>query len=223
MDTNALHSCLEATLQADANVRMQAELDLKKAEKAPGFINSCLDIVVEPRVSDPVKSAAAIYLKNKITKGWTPVTPSEVSIDEDEKPVFRERIIPALVKSVPSSRQVLVKVLNIIVARDFPKKWPNLVNITLELFQSHDVETIRVGLTCLLEICKYYRWTHEQQQEFDAVIEATFDGVLTIGNSLINENSTAAGDMLRHVLKIYKCAIQVSCFLSVLISQLTFF
>lgn len=219
MDTNALHSCLESTLQVEANVRMQAELQLKEAEKAPGFINSCLDIVVEPRVSDQVKSAAAIYLKNRISKGWAPLSTTDAKIDNDEKPVFRDRLVPALVQSSPSSRQVLVKILNIIVSRDFPKQWPNLLEVTLNLFQTNNVDSIRVGLTCLLEISKCYRWTTgEDRKGLDHVIETSFAGVLEIGNSLVNETSLAAGEMLRDVLKIYKCATYVSI-ICALISQ----
>lgn len=223
MDTNVLHSCLEATLQADANTRMQAELQLKEAEKAPGFITSCLAIVVEPRVSDPVKSAAAVYLKNKISKGWS--TTSDSSISEEEKPIFRQQIIPALIKSSHPSRQVLVKILNLIVAKEFPRVWPEFLNVTMDLFQksNNDIDSIRVGLTCLLEICKYYRWTIKEQREgLDVVIDHTFPGVLTIGNSLVNENSNVAGEMLRDVLKIYKCVTYVSIFLltSIFLSDL---
>lgn len=207
MDTNALHNCFEGTLQADANVRMQAELQLKEAEKQPGFINSCLDIVIEPRVSDQVKSAAAVYLKNRIAKGWCPMSTTDDEIDNDEMPVFRDRIVPALVQSSSPSRQVLLKILNIIVNRDFPAKWPNLLDVTLSLFQTNNIHSVRVGLSCLLEVCKYFRWsTNEDKDNLDRIIDSSFPGVLEIGNSLLNETSLAAGEMLRDVLKIYKFA-----------------
>lgn len=207
MDTNALHRCFEATLQADPNTRMEAELQLKTAESTPGFIGGCLDIVLEPQVSDPVKTAAVIYLKNKVDRYWNPLNPIANPIDQDEKPVFRERLIPALVKVPPQCRSILVKVLNIIVSRDFPSKWPDLLDSTLILFQNGDVDSIRAGLTCLLEICKYYRWsTGEKRAGLDKVISTSFTGVLSIGNSLVNETSNVAGEMLRDILKIYKCA-----------------
>lgn len=207
MDTNALHRCFEATLQADPNTRMEAELQLKSAEATPGFIGGCLDIVMEPQVSDTVKSAAVVYLKNKIERSWAPLSPVQNLIDNDEMPVFRERLIPALVKVPPHCRTLLAKVLNIIVARDFPTKWPEFLDVTLALFQSGDIDSTRAGLTCLLEICKYYRWTTgDNRKGLDKVVFASFSGVLNIGNSLVNEMSLAAGEMLRDVLKIYKCA-----------------
>ena len=133
MDTHALHSCFEATLKADENTRIQAELQLKAAELTPGFISSCLDIVVEPQVSANVKTASAIYLKNKIDRYWDPLTPVDNPILESEKPAFRERLIPAITKVSPHCRQLLVKTLSIIVVRDFPEKWSDLMNITLAL------------------------------------------------------------------------------------------
>lgn len=207
MDTNALHRCFEATLQADPNTRMEAEIQLKSAENTPGFIGGCLDIVMEPQVSDPVKTAAVIYLKNKVDRYWDPLVPVANPIDQDEKPVFRERLIPALVKVTPQCRSLLAKVLNIIVARDFPSKWPELLDSTLVLFQNSELDSMRAGLTCLLEICKYYRWcSGEKRAGLDKVIATSFAGVLSIGDSLVNETSSVAGDMLKDILKIYKCA-----------------
>lgn len=207
MDTNALHRCFEATLQADPNTRMEAEMQLKAAESTPGFIGGCLDIVMEPQVSDPVKTAAVVYLKNKVDRYWDPLYTVQTPIDQDEKPVFRERLIPALVKVTPQCRAILVKVLNIIVARDFPSKWPELLDVTLALFQNSDVESVRAGLTCLLEMCKYYRWsTGEKRAGLDKVIANSFAGVLNFGNNLVNQTSAVAGEMLKDILKIYKCA-----------------
>lgn len=207
MDTNALHRCFEATLQADPNTRMEAELQLKTAENVPGFIGGCLDIVLEPQVSDPVKAAAVIYLKNKVDRFWSPLLPVPNPIDQEEMPVFRERLIPALVKVSPHCRSILVKVLNIIVARDFPNKWPELLDSSLVLFQNSDVDSLRAGLTCLLEVCKYYRWTTgEKRNGLDKVVSASFKGVHGIGKSLVSETSNTAGEMLKDILKIYKCA-----------------
>ncbi|ANB12906.1 Nmd5p [Sugiyamaella lignohabitans] len=212
MDINALHNCFAATLDADINNRRRAELELKEANKAPGFINGCLDIVLEPQVSNGVKAAAAVYLKNRVSGHWMPYDKNATDkIDEGEKPVFRERIIPALIKVSPPIRPVLVSILNSIVSYDYPKQWPELLDVTLKLFQNNDVDSIRCGLTCLLEVARYYRWTSgESRVGLDGVIEIAFAGVLSVGNSLVNENNAAAGEMLRDVLKIYKMASYVS-------------
>lgn len=47
----------------------------------------------------------------------------------------------------------------------------------------------------------------DNRGDFDAIVEATFPQLLNIGNSLVNETSLEAGEMLRTVLKAYKHAI----------------
>lgn len=207
MDTNALHTCFNATLQADPNSRMEAELQLKAIASSPGLISGCLDIVMEPQVSDAVKIAAVVYLKNKIERDWNPLHPVSAPISDQERAIFRERLIPALVEAPPNCRLLLSKALNYIVARDFPSQWPEFLSLTLVLFQNGDTDSTRAGLTCLLEICKHYRWTTgDTRKGLDEVVSSSFAGILNIGISLVNETSTTAAEMLRDLLKIYKCA-----------------
>jgi hypothetical protein len=207
MDINVLHSCFAATLDADNNIRNQAELQLKEAEKVPGFINGCLDIVLEPQVSENVKNAAAVYVKNKVKFGWKPLEDSPNSVDNDEKPVFRERLVPALIKSSPQIRLFLTQAINVIVASDYPNQWPELLDVSLRLVNSGDVHSVHAGLTCLLAITRYYRWTSgHARQGLNHVIQTAFPGVLNVGNTLIDEDDSLAGEMLREVLKIYKMA-----------------
>jgi hypothetical protein len=221
MDVNALHSCFASTLDSNVNNRRQAELQLREAEKQPGFINACLEIVLEPQVSAGVQHAAAIYLKNKVIRYWDPIDDSSpLKIDNDEKPVFREQVIPALTKVSPQIRPIAVAILNGVVARDYPHKWPQFLDITLTLFQTNDIEGVRTGLTCLLEITRHFRWTSgEQRQGLNGVIDTAFPGLLTISNSLINETSYSAAEMLRDSIKCYKMASYVSTEKSYSLSQ----
>lgn len=208
MDVEALHTCFASTLDADINNRRHAELQLRQGEQAPGFINGCLDIVLEPQVSPAVKVAAAVYLKNKVVRFWAPIDGSTpYKVGPEEKPAFRERLIPALSKVPPHIRSILVNALAAIVNKDFPGNWPELIDITLKLFQSNDVDSISTGATCLLEICRHYRWmTGDSRKPLDDVINTTFPGVLNIANSLVNETSQQAGSLLRDIIKTYKMA-----------------
>ncbi|CAN6662639.1 nonsense-mediated mRNA decay protein 5 [Trichomonascus vanleenenianus] len=208
MDINALHTCFAATLDADINNRRRAELQLKEAEKTPGFINGCLEIVLEPQVNAGVKSAAALYLKNKVMRYWKPVDESPLNIDKDEKPVFRDRLLPALVKSDVKVRPFLVNTLNIVVFHDYPKEWPQLQQTVYSLLQSGDIQEVHAGLTSLLEMTRYYRWlTGEDRKGLDEIVEHAFGGVLHIANKLVDEQSQQAAEMLRDALKIYKMAV----------------
>jgi len=50
----------------------------------------------------------------------------------------------------------------------------------------------------------------DTRNDFDQIVAQTFPQLLSIGNSLANETSLEAGEMLRTVLKAYKHAIYVS-------------
>lgn len=208
MDINELHSAFAATFDADVNRRREAEIRLRQADQHVGFIGGCLDIVVEPGVAVGVRQAAAVYLKNKVARGWDPVNESHADrIDPDEKPVFRERLVPALVKVAPQVRQQLVMVLSTVVQTDYPHRWPELSGLTLRLLGQSDVAAVHAGLSCMVEITRYYRYTTgKNRQGLDELVAAAFPGVLAVGNSLVGEESAAAGDMLRDVLKVYKMA-----------------
>lgn len=213
MDIQALHSCFSATVATNADTRVRAELELRAAEKSPGFINGCMDILVEPQVDKQVKHAAAIYLKNKVTKYWKPIDETSVlKVRDDEKPQFRERVIPALMDTDKFVRPHIEAILQTLVSKDL-NNWPQLVENTMKLLQSDDINAVGAGLTCLKEICRFYRWTsNEARKGLDEVINMTFAGVLNIGNQLVEqtnsdkESSDAAGEMLRNVMKIYKMA-----------------
>jgi hypothetical protein len=51
MDVAALRNRIQSTLDANADIRRQAELDLKYAETQPGFINALLDILQGEQVN----------------------------------------------------------------------------------------------------------------------------------------------------------------------------
>lgn len=91
---------------------------------------------------------------------------------------------------------------------DFPKQWPEFVDITINLLHSQDVSSVFAGLQCMLAICRTYRFKlGDSREDFDKIVEATFPQLLNIGNSLVNETNMQAGEMLRTVLKAYKHAI----------------
>jgi importin-7 len=132
-------------------------------------------------------------------------------ISEEEKPGFRNRILPILAASSPQIRQQLVPLLQKILHYDFPERWPNFMDITLQLLNTNDANSVFAGLHCLLAICRVYRFkAGENRSDFDKIIEASFPQLLNIGGNLVNETSSEAGEMLKVVMKAYKHAIYVS-------------
>lgn len=213
MDVNRLLQCFSATLQADTALRNQAEGELRKLATAPGFLGGCLDILSSPSVETPVKKATAVFFKNRILKFWNG---QQYKIDEDEKPVIRDRIVGVLAKSDYNSKQQLIPVLRAIVSHDFPKKWPNLLMETCGLLESvpnssndEDLSHLYTGLLCFAEIARNFRWVknEDRSKELDPIIIEVFPHLLNIGNSLVSQHAPMTevkAEILKSILKAYK-------------------
>lgn len=85
------------------------------------------------------------------------------------------------------------------------------MDITLQLLNTNDANSVFAGLQCLLAICRVYRFkAGEDRGDFDKIVEVSFPQLLGIGSKLVDETSLEAGEMLRTVMKAYKHAIYVS-------------
>ncbi|KAF5015358.1 hypothetical protein F66182_13338, partial [Fusarium sp. NRRL 66182] len=209
MDVNALRDRIQSTLDANADTRRQAELDLKYAETQPGFTGALLDIL-QGEQNNAVQLSAVVYLKNRINRGWAPSedTSNYKKIPEEERPALRDRLIPILAASPPNVRAQFIPLITKILSYDFPEKWPGYMDITLQLLNANDVNSVFSGLQCLLAICKVYRFkANEKRGDFDKIVEHCFPQLLNIGNKLVDEESLEAAEMLHTVVKAYKHAI----------------
>ncbi|CAZ80144.1 unnamed protein product [Tuber melanosporum] len=207
MDVSALRECTLSALDANADIRRQAEIQLKQAESSPGFIGALLDIVA----SDPelqVRLSAVLYLKNKVVRSWefNEDFPKNPQIPEREKAGFRDRLVPTLASSAPQVRQQLMPLIGKVLHFDFPEKWPGYMDITLQLLGSGDIASVFAGVQCLLSLCRVYRFkqANDKREELDRVTQATFPTLLSLGNRLVEETSSDAGDMLKMIIKTYK-------------------
>ncbi len=156
---------------------------------------------------------AVVYLKNRVTRGWSPGEeyPLHKPIPEDEKHAFRNRLLPILASSQPQIRSQLIPILQKILHYDFPDKWPDFMDITLQLLNTNDANSVFAGLQCLLAICRVYRFkAGEDRGDFDKIVQVSFPQLMSIGSRLVDETSLEAGEMLRTVMKAYKHAIYVS-------------
>lgn len=204
-----LRNTIASTLSPDANTRQQAELTLKAAEDQPGFPNALLDVLLAEQDS-AVKLSTAVYLKNKISRGWAPQdeNPIHKSIPEPERKPFRDRILPTLAASPAQIRAQIVPMLQTILQYDFGPKWPEYMDITLQLLNTSEVSSVSAGLQCLLAVCRCYRFkAGEERENLDKIVSAAFGTILGLGSKLVNETSPEAGEMLHMVVKCYKHAI----------------
>lgn len=84
------------------------------------------------------------------------------------------------------------------------------MDITLQLLNTNDANSVFAGLNCMLAICRVYRFKGgENRGDFNQIVQASFPQLLSIGTRLVHETSLEAWEMLRILLKAYKHAIYV--------------
>lgn len=230
MDTNALLQCFAGTLEHDPTIRHSAETQLKEVSKTPGFLGACLDIIASGNeVSESIKLSASLYFKNKINYGWnvsgntTAASTFSSSnknellsfvVDNDEKPVVKDMLIQTMIscsKNSPHCIRILKSALLTIVGSEYPRhNWDDLLPKSLELISSGDLDLAYVGLLCLSEIFRTYRWkTNDSRQDLEMLIINYFPSLLQYANDSLlsnesNVNNERIGELLRLIVKIYK-------------------
>ena len=148
-----------------------------------------------------------------MSRGWASAEepPIHKQIPDDEKLDLRDRLLPILASSPSQIRSQLIPILQKILQSDFPAKWPNFMEITVQLLNTNDANSVCAGLYCMLVICRVYRFKGgDHREDFNQIVQAGFPQLLAIGTKLVDETSLEAWEMLRTVLKTYKHAIYVS-------------
>lgn len=203
MNASTLLQCFSGTLEASANVREQAEAQLRQFSRRPGFLGACLDII-SSQVPPGVRKAAAVYFKNRVLRYWN--HPNE-GIDEGEKPGVKERIVPVLAGVDHQTKHQLIPVLRVLVSFEYPAQWPELLSQTGTLLQNTDELSLYTGVLCFSEIARYYRWVSndERHNELDTIITQVFPHLLHVGNAILSsEISELSAEILKLILKLYK-------------------
>lgn len=208
MDVSQLHDCFLGSLQADPNVRNQAESQLDTFSHTVGFLAACLDILLNENVQPIVKQSCSIYFKNIILKNWTIGT----LIDNDERPIIRERLLLSITKLDKIFRNQLLPALSLIIKYDYPDSWSNLLDHILNLINNSndDLNSLYVGIYSFAELCRNFRWKNNNDRSnlLDPIIINFFPSLLNIGNQLISDskfiNSFEASEILKLIIKCYK-------------------
>lgn len=220
MDANTLFQGFAGTLNHDASVRIKAEEHLKQASRAPGFLGACLDIIASSEVPDNIKMSASLYFKNKIAYGWNSNEHSGKNellsyvVDNDEKPVVKDMLLQTMLqcsKQSPNCVRVLKTALTVIINSEYPNgKWDDLLPKSLELLTNNDIDVTYIGLLCLSEIFRTYRWKeNDARQNLEMLIQQYFPDFLRYANDNLlidgrNMNNPKVGELLKLILKIYK-------------------
>lgn len=157
---------------------------VEQLERIQGMPSTVLHIISLPESSPPVRQAAAVYLKNRISRSWsTPysingssgssavprtsngnmssnsTSPTNiVPLADADKVTIKQNILHVLVETPQQNVKVQLKTcLGTIIAEDFPEKWEELMHQSIQCIQSGHENQIEGGLLALIEILKIYR------------------------------------------------------------------
>lgn len=219
MDANALLQCFAGTLDQEVSIRTNAESHLKQASTNPGFLGACLDIISSSEVPENIKLSASLYFKNKISYGWNDKNASKNEllnyvVDNDEKPIVKDMLVQAMLhcsKQSPSCVRILKSALTVIISEEYPnKRWDSLLPKSLELLSGNDLDMAYVGLICLSEVFRTYRWQeNDARQDLEILIMQYFPDLLQFAETNLfqngaNMNNQKIGEMVKLIIKIYK-------------------
>ncbi|KAI8603528.1 armadillo-type protein [Dissophora ornata] len=211
MDIQALYNLFQATFQPDTNVRIQAELQLKQLEGTQGTLLSSMQIIGSEESELHVRQAASIYFKNAIKRYWfeTESTPAHLKISESDKETIKGNILQLLASTPTVVRAQLITVLGVILANDFPSKYPGYLGQVQTLLQSQDPKIVFVGLLALKELTRVYKFKVSDREPVEEIIATFFPAIQQIGTGLINASNVEAAEMLKIIFKCYHHTIQL--------------
>ncbi|ABN64837.2 Importin-beta like gene [Scheffersomyces stipitis CBS 6054] len=212
MDKPSLLKALAGTLDADFHTRKSSERQLNVYEQQPGFTAYLLELITDPEAQLGIQISAAILFKNRVMTYWlTPENkaPSPLTIRDNEKPQIKEKLIQTLIKTYKNTQlklQLSTALHNILSS----EKWDEILAIIKNLLNdSSNIDHVYVGLICLYEYTKNYRWSSfEHANSSNPVLEdvanEVFPQLQTLIHNLINSDSATADEMTYLIVKIFK-------------------
>ncbi|KAM0788606.1 hypothetical protein ACM66B_001727 [Microbotryomycetes sp. NB124-2] len=229
MDADTLFRVFEASFSQDPNVRIQAELELRKLEQMPGLVSVLVQLIAPTsHATSVVKLAAAIYLKNRVKAAWrsassdsaTSAAAAQASIAPQDKNSLKQHILPLLAQLCGDQQSTQVKaqvaeVLDKVVSNDFPDEWPNLTDEINQLLQGSEAQ-VEAGLTaanCVFSSLRYNGRTAENDSILPSLVNLLLPRLLALSQQILEPNPTDAaslalqGSLAKLIVKSYKNSI----------------
>ncbi|KAJ3018073.1 hypothetical protein HKX48_003183 [Thoreauomyces humboldtii] len=210
MDAGALYRLFASTVVPEEHVRTPAEEELKKAELAPGFMTAVLQILASNEADDMVRQAAAIFFKNRCSRGWDPAKKERMISDQD-KAYVRQHILGAIVHLPPKIRVQLVACLGAMLGADArTNSWPSYLSETMALAQSSDEASVNAGVVAVHEYVRVFQWgTEEKRQALVPIIQDALPTLQRIATAAATSNTQEAGQLVKTILKTYHATIRL--------------
>ncbi|KAJ3017014.1 Importin-11 [Thoreauomyces humboldtii] len=136
---------LHAGVSEDSTVRTQADNQLQQWEIQPGFHAMLQTVAADVNLDSKLRLLAVLTLKNGIDKYWRK-TVRVGGIQPPEKEQIRNTALSAV---FTESDDKIAKYTSIVVSKiarlDFPKDWPQLLEILVQNLQSSFGENVNAG------------------------------------------------------------------------------
>ncbi|VDN03504.1 unnamed protein product [Thelazia callipaeda] len=185
--------CLRRTLQSDAQVRRNAESDLKQIEQLPGMfmlilksflpiINIigkeivsasccvfvgyglvCYELIFDQQISSEISLASAVAFKNFVKENWNEEK-CVVEISAAERMQLREKALESMFTTSGNIQKQLSQVVCVMGKYDFPENWSDLILVLASNLEGADLNRLMPTLCTLDELCKKYRYEVKSNQ-----------------------------------------------------------
>ena len=190
--------------------RQESETFLAAAETRAGYLQALTTIWVNDQVDVQVRQGAAIAAKNVIKKNWSrsvaydgtdiEVVPGQGDyvneLSNEDKAFFKANVYEILVRCVSNTslRTICTETIKQVVHRDFPSRWPQLLDQAVALVQSvSDASKVHAGLIITRVLCREFemKMRGSGRQPIEQVITSIFPLCLSIGQSIVSSPVSA--------------------------------
>jgi len=209
MNSQAIASLLQNSLDPNPAVRQPAEQQLLQYEKAPGYHAGLLELITINELPIHIKQAAIVHLKNIVKRYWTIREGATARISPNDRKLIKDNILEAVIfQKVPLVRVQLLEVCYWCIRGDFPGQWPGLLPAIMQNCQSSDKVRVYGAMSVLLKVYKMY--PYKPDEERDVLVNETFPTLQTIFQAVVTGTSPDAFEMQRIIVKIFYLATQMS-------------
>lgn len=161
----AIATCLQKTLSANANERCEAEKMLKQIERNEKYSSLLLNLCERSTVTDGIRRAAVITFKNFIKRNWPSLEGSNL-ISSADRNYIKENIVDLMTRSPEHIQEQLSEAITVIGKSDFPDQWPSLIDKIIKQFQQQSSNSFQSIIGILKTAHSLFeRYRYEQKSE----------------------------------------------------------
>ncbi|KAK0487807.1 armadillo-type protein [Armillaria novae-zelandiae] len=211
MDLQILSNLFATTFNPDPNVRKSAELEIRKVGNQDGMVTALLQIIAADSIDLATRQACAVWVKNRVFTHYS--TEIKGGISQTDREALRANLLH-LIAAAPS-RSIGLQLANAVkhvISRDFPRKWPGLLDEIKRLLASSEIREVHAGCVAALETVRAFRFI-QNNEVLPKVVPELFPTLVNIATHMMQTPPSTSQEipaMLHLILKTYKTSIVMS-------------